>query len=434
MQTSLQGIVNKARKESRYRFNNLYSILNEEFLIETWKRINKKSAVGIDKQSARDFERNLKSNITNLVEKLKRKKYHAKLVRRVYIPKGEGKLRPLGIPATEDKLVQACVTRILTAIFEQDFIENSYGYRPNRSPHDAVKDITRTIQFGMYGYVVEADIKGFFDNVDHEWLIRMLEQRINDKTFIRLIKKWLKAGIMETDGKVIHPITGTPQGAIVSPVLANIYLHYTLDIWFERIVKRYCDGEAYICRYADDFICAFRFKKDAVRFFKALKQRLNKFNLEPAEDKTKIIKFNRYAKEESGTFDFLGFTFYFGRDRKGKDRIKRKTSKKKMRKSLRNLKEWCKEHRNCRLKKIFYLLNKKLRGYYNYYGIIGNYEHLSKFFYLAKKILYKWLNRRSQRRSFNWYEFNQKLKYYKIEMPRITERRVNQLSLNFRYK
>jgi RNA-directed DNA polymerase len=431
MQTSLQGIINKARKEKRHRFNNLYSILNEEFLLDTWKTINKKSASGIDKLTAEEYGKNLKENISCLVEKLKNKKYHARLIKRVYIPKGEGKLRPLGLPSLEDKLVQAGVARILSAIFEQDFIENSYGYRSHLSPHDAIKSITKTLQFGLYGYIVEADIKGFFDNVNHDWLVKMLEERVNDKALIRLIKKWLKAGIMETDGKIIHPHTGTPQGAIVSPILANIYLHYALDLWFEKVVKQHCDGEVYICRYADDFICAFRFKRDAIKFFKSLKLRLNKFSLELAEDKTKILKFNRFAKDESETFDFLGFTFYYGIDRKGKVRVKRKTSQKKLKKSLKTFKDWCKEHRNCRLRKIFDLLNSKLMGYYNYYGLIGNYEAIRRFYLLAMKILFKWLNRRSQRRSFNWYEFNQKLKYYKVEMPRTTEKVLHQLSFRF---
>jgi len=374
MQTSLQGIASKARRDKKYRFRDLYRLLNEENLIDSWRYINSKAASGVDKTTAKEYVKNLRDNVRDLVARLKRKRYRAKLVRRVYIKKSEGKLRPLGIPATEDKLVQVVVARILNAIYEQDFLPNSFGYRPGIGPREAVQDITSALYWGKYSYIVDADIKGFFDSIDHEWLIKMLEQRIDDRAFIGLIRKWLKAGVLTPEGQVEHPVTGTQQGGIVSPVLANIYLHYVLDLWFEKVVKPRCEGEAYLCRYADDFVAAFRYQKDAERFYEALGRRLNKFVLEVAEEKTKIIRFTRFRKEEGAYFEFLGFEFCWGVSRKGKDTIKRRTSRKRFRKSLKNFKEWCRESRNFRLKKLFSLLNAKLRGYYNHYGVIGNYE------------------------------------------------------------
>jgi group II intron reverse transcriptase/maturase len=402
-------------------------MLNENFIAESWVELNRKSAPGFDRVTAKDYARNIKGNIENLVERLKKKHYRAKLVKRVFIPKGNGKMRPLGMPVTEDKLLQKSVARILTAMYEQEFLGCSYGYRPGKGALDAVQDVTINLQRKKFAYIVDADIKGFFDSIDHDWLIKMLELRINDKAFIGLIRKWLKAGILTPEKMVIHPVTGTPQGGIVSPILANIYLHYALDLWFEKVVKRHCEGEVYLCRYADDFVVSFQYARDAEAFYKVLGKRLNKFGLELAEDKTRIIKFTRFRKESGARFDFLGFEFSWGIDRKGLDVIKRRTSRKKLKVSLNNFKEWCKEIRNCRLRKIFGLLNSKLRGYYNYYGVIGNFDSLREFFSQAMKMLYKWLNRRSQRKSFNYKGFNEMLKHYAIEKPRINNVATDQL-------
>ena len=245
-------------------------------------------------------------------------------------------MRPLGIPAIEDKQLQVAVKRILEAIYEQDFLRCSYGYRPGVGALDAVDKLTIKLQFGRYNFVVEADIKGFFDNVDHEWVIRMLEERIDDRPFLRLIKKWLKAGILEPDGKVIHPATGTPQGGIVSPILANVYLHYVLDLWFHKVVKKYCRGEACLIRYADDFVCAFQYQEDAERFYRVLGKRLGKFGLELSAEKTRVMKFSRDHQPGKTSFDFLGFEFRWGTDRGGRPHLKRRTSRKKLRRSLRN--------------------------------------------------------------------------------------------------
>lgn len=423
MKTSLQSIANKARRVKGHRFQNLCGLLTEEFLMDTYRYLKKNSAPGLDKVSAREYGKNLKGNVKDLVKRLKEKRYRAPMVKRVYIPKGNGKTRPLGLPVTEDKLVQLAVKRILSSIYEVDFRDCSYGYRAGRGGRDAVAAITRELNFGRYTYIVEADIKGFFDNIDHDWLIKMLKLRINDRVIIRLIEKWLRAGVLDTDGNVNHPLSGTPQGGIISPLLANIYLHYALDLWFEKVVKQHCEGEAYICRYADDFVCAFRFSRDADKFYRVLEKRLDKFGLTLSTEKTRIIKFNRHKKKDGNRFCFLGFEFYWDKDLNGKDNLKRRTDPKKLKTSLKNFKIWCRESRNFRLRKLFCLLNSKLRGYYNYYGLIGNYDRMSKFFFHAMRTLYKWLNRRSQRRSFNWNQFKEVLDFYQIERPRITEQK-----------
>jgi RNA-directed DNA polymerase len=420
MQTSLEGIAKKAKERPEYRFRNLYTMLNEEFLKECWGDIRKDAAYGVDRVSAEEYEENLDENIGNLVNRLKQKRYRAKLVRRKYIPKGDGRMRPLGIPATEDKLLQLAVARILEAIYEQDFLRCSYGYRPNVGPLDAVDKLTIKLQFGRYNWVVEADIKGFFDNIDHDWMVRMLEERVDDKAFVRLIKKWLKAGVLDTDGQVLHPVTGTPQGGIVSPILANVYLHYALDLWFHKVVKPRCRGEACLIRFADDFVAAFQYQEEAERFYSQLGQRLEKFGLELSAEKTRTIRFQR--NQSATSFDFLGFEFRWGKDRAGKPHLKRRTARKKLEKSLKQFTEWCKQNRHLKLRELFRILNAKLRGYYNYYGVNGNYESLSEFFYRGMRILLKWLRRRSQRYRLNWRKFGELLDRYKVERPRIVGR------------
>ena len=433
MHPSLRGIANRAKASKDYRFLNLYTMLNKEFLIDSWRYLNKSAASGVDRISAYEYGKHLEANVIDLVDRLKRKSYKARLVRRQYIPKGKGSYRPLGIPAIEDKLLQTAVARILQAIFEQDFLDFSYGYRPRRGAQEAVKALTFQLQYGWYGYVVEADIKGFFDNIDHDWLCKMLEQRVNDKPFIRLIRKWLRAGVLDTDGKVLHPATGTPQGGIVSPVLANIYLHYVLDMWFEKKVKPQCKGEVYLCRYADDFVCLFQYKAEADRFYRELPRRLSKFNLNLSAEKTRIIRFTKWQMEKSGRFDFLGFEFSWGKDRQGKPHVKRRTSRVKLRKALSGFTHWCKVSRNKRLSQLFSELNRKLTGYYNYYGLKGNSWSLREFWKKAERILFKWLNRRSQRVSYNWRGFRELLKYFKAPLPRITQKDNCQLTLDFNY-
>lgn len=420
--TSLQAIANKAKSHQNYRFRNLFGMLNEELLRDSWRFIRKDAAYGVDQVSAQEYEQNLDENVQQLVENLKQKRYRAKLVRRRYIPKGEGKLRPLGIPAIQDKLLQLAVKRILEAIYEQDFLRCSYGYRSKIGPLDAVDKLTIKLQFGKYNYVVEADIKGFFDNLDHDWMLTMLAERIDDKAMLWLIRKWLKAGILEEDGQVIHPTTGTPQGGIISPVLANIYLHYVLDLWFEKVVKSHCRGEACLIRYADDFVCAFEHQTDAERFHQALGKRLEKFGLELSMNKTRIIPFSKEITLGKTCFDFLGFEFRWGQDRGGKLHVKRRTSRKKLRASLKRFNQWCKENKHLRLKVLFYRLNARLRGYYNYYGVHGNYSSLKQFFQNAIWLLWRQLNQRSQRKSYNWKGFMELIDQFQIERPQIVGR------------
>ncbi len=421
MQTSLRGIANRAAAHKEHRFRNLSGLLNETNLAWCFKFLRKDAAPGADRVDVLDYRQELESNIRDLVERLKGQRYRAKLVRRCYIPKPNGKMRPLGIPATEDKLLQVAVAKILEAIYEQDFLDSSYGYRPNRSPKAASQDLARTLLIGKYCWVVEADIRGFFDTIDHQWMIKMLEERIDDKPFLRLIRKWLRAGILETDGQVVHPVTGTPQGGIVSPVLANIYLHYALDLWFARRIKPRCHGEAMIIRFADDFVCAFQYRSDAESFYRDLGKRLGKFGLEVAPDKTRILRFCRFDLNGSGRFDFLGFEYYWERTRTGRLGVKRRTSRKKLRASLANMTDWIRRNRSLRVGQLLSILCAKYRGYWNYYGVIGNSASLGQFFYRSKRILFKWLNRRSQRKSYTWTGFQALLDFFGVEGPRITQ-------------
>jgi RNA-directed DNA polymerase len=421
VQTSLLGIAKKSRSEKRYRFRNLYREINEELLRDSWRLLRKDAALGVDRVSAAEYEVNLEENIHQLVERLKRKSYRARLVRRHYIPKGEGRMRPLGIPATEDKLLQLAVKRLLEAIYEQDFLTCSYGYRPQVGALEAVDQLTVKLQFGGYHQVVEADIKGFFDNLSHEWLMRMLGERIDDQAILRLIKKWLKAGVLDTDGKVLRPEAGTPQGGIISPILANVYLHYALDLWFERVFQRSCKSAAFLIRYADDFVCGFGREEDAQRFYSELAKRLRKFGLELAAEKTRVLPFSRYRRGET-SFDFLGFEYRWGTDRKGQARLQRRTSRKKFRSSVKRVAEWCKKNRHRRLGEQFQRLNAKLRGYYNYYGVHGNYASLDKFFYRVRRLHLKWLNRRSQRQSYTWAGYQVLTQSFALARPRIIGR------------
>ncbi|MGH8716759.1 MAG: group II intron reverse transcriptase/maturase, partial [Burkholderiales bacterium] len=381
--TFLRGIANKAKVDKRHRFRDLYRCLDADFLLDGWQDLNKSAASGVDGVTAAAYEEDLQANIQALVGRLKSKRYRAKLVRRKYIPKENGKERPLGIPALEDKLVQLACAKLLTAIYEQDFLSCSYGYRPERSALDAVCDLTFDLQYGVYGYVVEADVKGFFDHMSHDWLLKMLGLRIDDRAFLRLIRKWLKAGILETDGEVIHPETGTPQGGGISPVLANVYLHYALDLWFENVVKPHCQGEALLCRFADDWVCAFRYQEDAERFYQVLPKRLEKFNLEVAPEKTRLMRFSRFHPSRKRRFTFLGFEFYWNKDRQGVPRVQRRTARKKLQTVCRRIKEWIRTHRHLPGRVFFQRLNIRLQGHYNYYGVRGNSHSLYRFYQWA---------------------------------------------------
>lgn len=325
---------------------------------------------------AQAYEANLLPNIEQLVQQVKDKTYRSKLVLRKYIPKMDGQLRPLGIPAIADKLLQVGVAKRLEAIYEQDFLNCSFGYRPGSSVHKAIKDLSRALRTGVYHPIVEADIKSFFNTIDRALLLEMLTKRIDDKPFLNLIRKWLKAGILETDGQVIHPITGTPQGGVVSAMLANIYLHYVMDVWFEEIVRKHCTGQVYYCRYADDCVCAFQKVNDAKRFYEALSQRLASYGLQVAEDNTRIIEFSHCKARAKTKFDFLGFEFRWGVNRWRQPTLKRRTSRDKLQASLAKFKVWFRQFSGLPKKMLFAKLNRKLRGYYQFYGIRGNSKSL----------------------------------------------------------
>ena len=421
-QTFLRAIAEKAYSNQHHRFGDLYRWLNRDVLRLCFYRLRKDAASGVDGVTFQGYERNLEANLQDLEGRLKRKAYRARLVRRKYIPKGNGKLRPLGIPVLEDKLLQMAATQILLAIYEMDFLPCSYGYRPGVNAHDAIKALTDELQFGGHQFVVEADIKGFFDNIQWEWLERMLEQRITDGAFLNLIGKWLRAGILEEDGKVVHPQTGTPQGGVISPVLANIYLHYVLDLWFERVVRPKQQGRCRMIRYADDFVACFEYRHEAQAFEAGLKPRLAKFGLEVAADKTKTLRFGRQGGPHNGRFDFLGFEFYWEPDRQGKPRVKRRTATKKHLAALQRIRDWIKQHRDQKQSRMLKTLKAKLQGTWNYYGLIGNFRRMQLLYDATCRAVFKWLNRRSQRKSLTWPEVNRLLARFHVPPPRIVEK------------
>lgn len=420
-QTFLRAIADKARKEPNHRFGDLYRHLNQASLRASFYLLRKNAASGVDGVTFQEYEQNLEANLASLVERLRRKSYHARLVRRKYIPKGNGRRRPLGIPVLEDKLLQGAVTQILLAIYEADFLPCSYGYRPGRGPHDAVRELTDALHWGKHNFVVEADIKGFFDHLQHDKLLEMLGQRIGDGALLRLIRKWLKAGILEEDGKVIHPELGTPQGGVISPVLANVYLHYVLDLWFEQELRKKNRGQSRLFRFADDFVACFEYRHEAAAFERALPERLAQYGLEAALDKTKMIRFGRNGGPHNGRFDFLGFEYRWEPDRKGRPTVKRRTARKKLQGAVQRMGEWLRTHRHQKLPELMKMLKAKLRGYWNYYGVIGNSQSLNQYYYRTNELLHKWLNRRSQKRSYTWRALTRLLMRYEVPRPRIVE-------------
>jgi len=421
MQTSLRGIANRARKDQDAQFGDLSGLLSMQNLRWCFYQLRKKAASGVDGVTFVEYEQRLDENLERLVERLKKRTYRAKLVRRKHIPKGNGKTRPLGIPVLEDKLLQLAVTKILTAIFDGDFSENSWGYRKGRGAREASRVLADTVFHGRYRWVVEADIKGFFTNLDHDWMVKMLEERVSDRPFVRLIQKWMRAGVLEEDGTVIHSATGTPQGGIISPVLSNIYLHYVLDLWFEKVVKKRCKGGATIMRYADDFVCAFECEDDARWFLETLKKRLGKFQLEVAPEKTRMLRFSRDTQAPNEAFEFLGFEFRWVRSRRGKMWVRRRTSPKKLQASINAFTEWIKRNRHLPIKIIMRKVAQKFRGYWNYYGVIGNMKSLTDVSRACTITLFKWLNRRSQKRSYTWAGFNEMCEHFGKPSPCIVE-------------
>jgi len=421
MQTKLERIAEIAKERPEERFTSLVHLINEESLIQAHRQMKAKKAPGIDKVTKDKYEENLTENIRGLITRMKRNSYRPQPVLRRYISKiGTTKTRPLGIPAYEDKLVQLALKEILEAIYEQDFLNCSCGFRPQRGCHEALKALNYIIEKKGTNYLVDIDIKGFFEQLDHRRLMEFLSIRIADPKIKRLVVKFLKAGVME-EGRLFPTPVGTPQGGIISPLLANIYLHYVLDLWFIETVKKRCKGSVYLIRYADDAICCFQYPNEAHRFYQDLIERLKEFNLELAGGKSKIIPFGKDSldKVKPPTFDFLGFTHYASKSKKGKFRVKRKTCRKKFSASLKRCKEWLRTNRNMGIKIIMQKLTIKLLGYYRYYGITDNTKPLVNFRTEVGKLLFKWLNRRSQKRSFDWNKFNLFLRRYPLPYPKI---------------
>ena len=426
MSTKLASLTLRARENPREQYTALAHLLTEEYLVACFWELKRDKASGIDGVTVKEYEADLEDKLKDLVARLKAKKYKPQPARRVYIPKSDGSRRGLGIPTVEDKIVQMGIKKILEAIFEVDFSDVSYGFRPNRNCHSALDVLDKTIMTKPVNYVVDMDIKQFFDTIDHQWLMKCLRQRVKDATLLRLIARFLKAGVME-EGKFMESDKGTPQGGVLSPILANIYLHYILDLWFEKVIKSKLKGFAQLIRYADDFILCFQSGREAEVFGIALKQRLSKFGLETAESKSRIIEFGCYvwqkAQRESrkvATFDFLGFTHYCDKTRKGKFKLGRKTSSKKFRQKMKAMNLWLKRVRNSvMLQEWWNVLTRKLIGHYNYYGISGNRPALRKFHQRTLSLAYKWINRRSQRKSYNWVQFNRFLKYNPLPEPKI---------------
>lgn len=422
----LSLISERAAREPELQFTSLVHLLNVSFLNDCYSRLNRNKAVGIDNVSWAEYGENLEANLDKLVGKMKCKKYKPMPAKRVYIPKNETENRPLGISAIENKIVETGIKHILESIYEQDFYDFSYGFRPKRSCHQALSKVDSLIMKNNVNHIVEADIKGFFDNVSHTVLMEFLEKRIKDASLLHLIKLFLKAGYID-EGLLVKSDKGTPQGSILSPILANIYLHYVLDDWFATTVKEHIEGFCEIVRYADDFICVVQYASESKRVEKALKNRFNKYGLEIHPTKSRIISFGKYEqqnaknqKRRSNTFDFLGFTHFCDKTRNGKFKVGRKTSRKKFRAKMKTMNNWLKSIRNCKqLKEWWKILCAKLRGHFQYYGISGNYVSISKFNKLTVELTKKWINRRSQKQSMNWEQFNLYLEKYPLPKPKI---------------
>lgn len=433
VETRLGILTEKARANPKLRFTSLAHLLNEDFLKGCFEEIRRRKATGgrpkasgVDGLGAEEYGKNLGANLKGLVERMKAKSYRPQPVRRAYIPKPDGSGRPLGIPTVEDRIVQSGIAKVLSAIFEADFLEDSYGFRPNRSPHQALGEIDRAIMTKPVNWIVDMDIEGYFDSVPHDWLMKSLAVRINDPSLTRLVARFLKSGVME-DGKLEATETGTPQGGNLSPVLSNIFLHYVLDLWFEKKVKPTHKGYSRYCRFADDFVVCFERREEAEAFGKLLQERLEKFGLRVSEKKSRILEFGRavWKKHQEGgkrpaAFDFLGFTHYCDKTRKGAFKLGRKTSSKKLRAKLTAANVWLKSVRNVAKLSVWWpVFRAKLRGHYNYFGVSGNMREMQAFYFKTKQMAFKWINRRSQRKSFTREAFERFLTWNPLPQPRI---------------
>ncbi|MEZ6099791.1 MAG: group II intron reverse transcriptase/maturase [Pirellulaceae bacterium] len=426
MLTRLDRITHRAETHPEESFNNLFSLLTYELLWHAFRKLQRDKAPGVDGETVDQYELTLRDNLHDLLARLHRGSYRPQPSLRRDIPKGNGKTRPLGIACVEDKIVQRAIVMILERIYEVDFCDTSYGFRPGRSCHQALSELGQIIATRKVSWISDADIRGFFDNVSHTRLLELLRQRIADPQLLKLIERFLKAGVM-IEGRREDTVAGVPQGSVLSPLLANVYLHYVLDQWFEHDVKPRLRGEAYIIRFADDFICAFELESDARRFQEVLPKRLARYSLELAEEKTQLLRFGRFAGRDCqrlgegapGTFAFLGFTHYCGRSRlTNKFKLKRKTAKKKYRGKVRDMKDWLRRHLTTPLSEVWPMLNAKLRGHYQYYGVNDNWPWLMKFRQATKVLVLRWLNRRSQKGSKTWNQFDAYMSHFPLALPK----------------
>ncbi len=426
MSPQLLKVVERAKREPEGRFNSLAHLMDVPALERAYRRMRKDAAVGVDGVTKDDYGQDLERNLRDLHERMKAKRYRHQPIRRVHIPKGQGKTRPIGIAAFEDKLVQDVVREVLEAIYEQDFLDCSYGFRPKRSAHDAIRTLDRIVHRGEVSWILEADVLSFFDSLDRKKLKEMLEIRVADGSLLRLIGKCLHVGVL--DGvELFRSESGTAQGSVLSPLLGNVYLHYTLDLWFEQEVKPRLRGRATLVRYCDDFIIGFEFEDDARRVMDVLGKRLERFGLALHPDKTRLLPFRRPpAGQKNGkgpaTFDFLGFTLYWARSSKGRWGMLCKTRSASLRRAIQSVYAWCRRHRHHSVKDQHAALTRRIQGHCNYFGVSGNFRSLLLVIEQAKRSWYKWLCRRSQRKRLTWERFQDLLRDFPLPKPRITVR------------
>lgn len=428
--TRLRRIARLAREDRERSFLSLAHNVDEYWLMEAYSRTRKDGAAGVDGETAEQYRENLESNLRDLLERFKSGLYRAPPVRRAEIPKGSGlSTRPIGIPTFEDKVLQRAVAMVLEAVYEEDFLDCSYGFRPNRSAHVALGALWQEVTRMGGGWVLEVDIASFFDELDHGHLRSFLDRRVRDGVIRRAIGKWLKAGVLEGD-RVRHPETGTPQGGVISPLLANIYLHEVVDRWYAEEVRPRLRGDSALVRYADDFVLVFADESDARRVLEVLPKRLARFGLRIHPEKTRLVPFRRPPRGSNegsgtdgpGTFDFLGFTHLWGKGRKrGSWVLQRRTAKDRLSRSLHRMRLWCRRWRHQPVEWQWRRLSRRLLGHYGYYGIRGNYRALSAFYQSVVRIWHQWLDRRSQCRSLSWGRFQRLLARYALPRPRIVQ-------------
>ena len=427
--TKLGYVAERAKREKGASFDNLMHLINEESLKASYQQLRRECAVGVDGTSWEEYGQKLEENIKGLMGRIKRMGYRPQPVRRVYIPKDNGTSRQIGIPAIEDKMVQKAMSWVMEAIYEQDFHESSYGFRRGRGPHQALKRINELMMSRKNNHVIEVDIKGLFDNVEHDKLIEWLKIRVKDESFLRYVSRFLKSGYIEEEA-FKKTVKGTPQGGNISPVIANVFLHYVVDEWFAKEIKPRMKGQGYVVRYCDDLVILVQLWDEAKMVHKELKERLKTNGLMVNEDKTRIMSFGRYEKENArnqgrrpNTFDFLGITHYIGVSRTGTFKIGRKTAKKRLRRSLVTMNQWLSQNRNAMpLKELWGQLIAKIRGHYAYYGISDNGYSINVYFYKVKQMVYRWLNRRSQKPSMSVEKFYLFLKRFPLPKPQIVHR------------